>query len=172
MKKKFFIVLLILISTIYSGCGTSSGSNDNTLITSGEEELDLGTLSYQDLDLKETLEKENYKEIMMDIDQFFTTAIETVNKTYKIDMSFENGRVTAYADCKKLTARYKVYDNKISFSRITDEPDLDHATCQQSEDADQAVYQFLNNSFEATDIKDEKIIFKSDDFDAEVILTR
>jgi len=172
MKKKFFIVLLILISTIYSGCGTSNGSNDDTMITSGKKDLGLGTLGDQNLDLKETLEEKNFKEIMMDIDQFFATSIETINKTYKIDMSFENGKLTAYADCKKLTAHYKIDDKKISFSRITNEPDLDHATCQQSEDADQAVYQFLNNSFEANKIKENEISFISDDFDAEVVLKR
>jgi heat shock protein HslJ len=172
MKKRFFTVSLILVSIIYTGCGTSNGSDENFMVTSGNKSDKLGTLGTQELDLKQTLSEKNWTEIKMDIDQFFATSIATVNKTYKIDMSFENGNLTAYADCKKLTARYKADDTKITFSRITDEPDLDHATCQQSEDADQAVYQFLNNSFEATKIKKSEITFKSDDFDAEVVLKR
>ena len=172
MKKRFFTISLVLLSIIYTGCGSSNGSDSDIIISSGKKDDNLGTLSSQDLDLKETLSEKNWKEIMMDIDQFFATSISTVNKTYKIDMSFENSKLTAYADCKKLTARYKIDDTKISFSHISNEPDLDHATCLESEDADQAVYQFLNNSFEATKIKEKEITFRSDDFDAEVILAR
>lgn len=168
MKKIILIVLLFL----FSGCGTSSGSSDTILVTSGSNDDELSTLSTEDIDLKETLSSENWKEITMDLDKFYNTSIITVNKTYKIDMSFKNGEVLAYADCKKLTARYKIRDYEISFSRINYEADLDHATCQQSEYADQAVNNFLNNSFEAIKIKEDEVTFKSDDFDAEVILKR
>jgi heat shock protein HslJ len=172
MRKIVFSILFVLSSIIHIGCGSSSGSNADITITSGDQNGKLETLSNQEVDLKQTLSEKNWTEIKMDIDQFFATSIATVNKTYKIDMNFENGKVTAYADCKKLTARYKISDKSISFSHIGNEPDLDHATCIQSEDADQAVYQFLYNSFEATEIKDDKIVFKSDDFDAKVVLSR
>ena len=168
MKKIILTISLLFLV----GCGSSSGKNGEMSVNLGSKGNKLDTLSTQELDLKETLSSENWEEITMDLDKFYTTSISTVNKTYKIEMSFKDGKVLAYADCKKLTARYKVSDKEISFSRITYTADLDHATCQQSEDADQAVNQFLNNSFEATKIKKDKIIFKSDDFDAEVILKR
>ncbi len=165
-------IILTILLLLFSGCGTSSGTDGTILVTSGKNDDALGTLSTQQLDLKETLTSENWKEITIDLDKFYTTSISTVNKTYQIDMSFKDGEVVAYADCQKLTARYKISDQEISFSRVSYEADLDHAICQQSEDADQAVNQFLNNSFEASEIKEDEITFISDDFDAEVILRR
>jgi hypothetical protein len=168
MKKIILTGLLLFLV----GCGSSSGQNGTITVNSGSNDDTLGTLSTQGMDLKETLLGKNWEEITMDLDQFYTTSISTVNKTYKMDMSFKDGEIIAYADCQKLTARYKISDKEISFSRISYEADLDHASCQQSEDADQAVNQFLNNSFEASKIKEDEITFISDDFDAEVILKR
>ncbi len=168
MKKTILTISLLFLV----GCGSSSGKNGEISVNLGSKDDKLGTLSTQELDLKETLSSKNWEEITMDLDKFYTTSISTANKAYKIDMSFEDGKVLAYADCKKLTARYKISDKEISFSKISYEADLDHASCQQSEDADQAVNQFLNNSFEATQVKEDEITFKSDDFDAEVVLKR
>lgn len=172
MKKILLIISLLLSSIFYTGCDNANSTNGSFTVTSGEKVDTLGTLGEEQKDLKKILSGENWKEITMDLDQFFATSISTLDKTYKIDLSFDNQEIIAYADCKKLTARYKINNTAISFSRISNEPDLDHATCQQSEDADQAVYQFLYNSFEASSIKENEITFKSDDFDAEVILKR
>jgi hypothetical protein len=46
------------------------------------------------------------------------------------------------------------------------------ASCVEFEDADQAVYQFFNNTFEATSIKKDEIVFTSDDFDAKLVLQK
>ncbi|HIP02132.1 MAG TPA: META domain-containing protein [Campylobacterales bacterium] len=167
MKKIILTISLLFLI----GCGSSNGQDGTISVNLGSDDNALGTLSTQNMDLKETLSGENWEEITMDLDQFYTTSISTVNKTYKIDMGFKDGKVTAYADCQKLTARYKISDKEISFSRVSYEADLDHAFCQQSEDADEAVNQFLNNSFEAIRIKEDEITFQSDDFDAEVILS-
>lgn len=166
------ILFLIILLLLFSGCGASSGSGNNISVTSGSNDDTLGTLSIENRDLKETLTAKNWKTLTMDLDQFYTTAISTTIKTYKIDMNIENGKVTAYADCQKLTARYKIDDNVISFSKVGYGIDLDHASCQQSEDADQAVYEFLYNSFEVTKINEDEITFQSEDFDVEVVLKR
>ena len=168
MKK----ILLTIFLLLYSGCGTSSGSDGTILSTSSSNSDKLSTLSTQNMDLKDTLSSKNWKTITMDLDKFYTTSISTINKAYQIDMNFQDGKTIAYADCQKLTASYKINDTEISFSRISYEPDLEHAACQQSEDADQAVYQFFYNTFEAIKIKENEITFQSDDFNTEVILKR
>jgi len=173
MKKKLLIISLSLLSLAYVGCGTAHGSNGDITITSGEKSSDkLGTLSVEDLDLKQTLTKESYKEITMDIDKFVLTPISTVNKPYKIDISFKNGKVLAYADCQKITARYKVSDKALSFSQVSYAPAVKLATCIEVEDADQAVDQFLKGSYEAQKITEDEIVFASDDVDANVVLKR
>ena len=168
MKKTILIISLLFLA----GCGSSSGKDGTISITSGENDNSLETLSTQELDLKETLSSKNWEEITMDLDKFYGTSQSSVTKTFQIDMGFKDGKVIAYADCQKLTARYKIRDKEISFSRISYSADLDHTSCQPSEDADNAVHQFLNNSFEAIKSKKDQITFKSDDFDTEVILKR
>lgn len=170
--KKVYLSSLIILALISSGCSTSAGSDDGIIIASGSQESDLNALDNQNPDLKKTLSSKNWNEVNIDLDKFYPTSIATVKKSYLIDLNFEDGKVTAYADCKKLTARYKINENDISFSKVSYEPAIDLATCQESEDADQAIYEFLNNSFEATEIKEDEITFKSDNFDAQVTLKR
>lgn len=168
MKKTVLIILLLL----FSGCGSSNGSDGTISVTSSTDDDTLSTLSTQNFDFKETLSDKNWEEITMDLDEFYTTSISTINKTYQIDMSFKDGEVIAYADCQKLTARYKISDKEISFSKVIYKPAIELASCEEFEDADQAVYEFLNNSFEASKIKKDEITFQADDFDAEIVLKR
>jgi predicted small secreted protein len=173
MKKKLLTISLSLLSLVYVGCGTAHGSNGDIIITAGDKKADkLETLSVEDMDLKQTLTKERYKEITMDIDKFVPTAIRTINKSYKLDINFKNGKVLAYADCQKLTTKYKINNKLLSFSHVSYAPAIELATCVEVEDADQAVYQFLNGSYEAIKITENEIVFASDDIDAKVVLKR
>ncbi len=172
MKSTFYMISLILILLFSSGCGTSIESKNNTLMTSDAQEDTLETLSNQNIDLQSSITGKNWKKIVMDLDKFYPTAIRTVKKSYLIDMTFENNTATAYADCFKLSARYKITDKEISFSRISYEPAIELAVCQQSEDADQAIYEFMSNVFEATEADENQIIFKSNEFETEIILKK
>ncbi len=169
--KKTYAISLILFALLSSGCNSSASSNNDTVIKAGSQNSDLETLSTEDLDLKQTLASDRWTKITMNLSRFNSINPSYYQKSYLIELDFEDGKLTAYADCQKLTARYKISDNDISFSKITYNPD-DKAFCQQSEDADQAIYEFLNNSFEATDIQQDEITFKADDFDTEVTLKR
>lgn len=167
MKKTILTISLLFLV----GCGSSNGKDGTITVTSGEKEDKLGTLSTEKLDLGEALLGEKWIKLTTNLDKFYATTIsDYVN--YEIEMSFKDNEVVAYADCKKLTARYKIRDNELSFSKVTYNSDPDHASCKPSEDADQAVNQFLSNSFEATKINQNQITFKADDFDVELILER
>jgi heat shock protein HslJ len=169
--KKTYAISLILLTLLSSGCNSSVASSDNTIIKAGSQNSDLDTLSTDDLDLKQTLVSDRWTNITMNLSRFNSINPTYYQKSYLIELDFEDGKLTAYADCQKLTARYKISDNDILFSKITYNAD-DKAFCQPSEDADQALYEFLNNSFEATDIQKDEITFKADYFDTEVTLKR
>lgn len=173
MKHILYIISLVSI-LFYSGCetSTSTGSNDKTIVNLGADEDNLTVLNKKDLDLKELLTEAVWKEMVIDLDKFYQTTISRVEQSYLIEMLFEKSKVTAYADCFKLTAKYKIDDKELSFSRTTYEPAMDLATCQQSKDADQAVYQLFSNTFEATKIDKDEIIFYSDEFETEIKLKR
>ncbi len=170
MKSTFYMISLILILLFSSGCGTSIESKNNTLMTSDKQEDNLETLSDQNIDLKESITGKTWKKIIIDLDKFYPTAIQTVKKSYLIDLTFTNNTATAYADCFKLSAKYKITDKEISFSRISYEPAIELAICQQSEDADEAVFQLFSNDFEATEIKDGEITLYSQELEAEIKL--
>lgn len=163
----YFIITLILL-----GCSGSVGDKDGFIMTSGEVKDSIETLSLDNIDLKENLTKKNWTKISANLDKFYSFSTYSQKKDYSIKMTFENGNILAYADCKKLTARYIVNDKKISFYEVSYAPAIELATCQESEDADKVVYQFLLRDFEVIEIKDRQIIFKSHEIDTEVILSK
>jgi hypothetical protein len=167
MKPLLFTFSLLFLV----GCGTSNGKNSDFTISAGKKSENLGTLSIENLDLKETLYGKNWNKITMDLDKFYTTSISTVEKVYKIDMNFKDGKVLAYADCQKITAQYRVKKDEIKLSHAQYET-FDKPSCEEFKDADQAIYQFMNNSFEATKITKNEITFKSYDFDTEIKIER
>ncbi len=167
MKKIIYITSFISI-LFYTGCNAPSNPTEEVITLGGSDKID--TLNENNLDLKEVLEATKWKEIIIDLDKFYPTVISTLEKSYLIDMSFENGKLTAYADCQKLTAKYKIDKKEISFSRISYTPAIELASCQESKDADQAVNQFLSNTFEASKIQKDEIIFYSDNFETEIRL--
>lgn len=169
--KKTYAISLILLALLTTGCNNSTTLSDDTVITAGSQNNDLETLSKEDLDLKQTLISKKWTKITMNLSKFNSINLSYFQKSYLIELDFQDGKLTAYADCQKLTARYKISDKDISFSKITYKAD-DKVFCQPSEDADQAIYEFLNNSFEATSIEKDEISFKADYFDTEVTLKR
>jgi len=169
MKKIIYMTSFISI-LFYTGCNVPSNSTEEVITLGSDDKID--TLSEKDLNLKELLEDAKWKEIVIDLDKFYPTVIESVEKSYLIDMSFKNGKVTTYADCQKLTAKYKITKKAISFSHISYAPAIELTSCQQSEDADQAVNQLFSNTFEVSQMQKDEIIFYSDDFEAEIKLKR
>lgn len=173
MFKHFALGISLITLIMFTGCGTTI-SSDEALTVNGDtsSNSDLDTLGSSTLDLQETLEKQSWDEMTLDLDQFDSFTYATSEKTYKIEMSFEDGLVSAYADCYKLTARYKIDESDISFSNITYGPAVELASCIQSLDADQAVYQLFLHDFEATDIASKEITLYNYDFDTEIVLSR
>lgn len=169
--KKTYAISLILFTLLTTGCDNSTTLNDDTVITAGSQNSDLEILGEEDLDFKQTLTSDKWTKITMNLSKFNSVNPSYFQKSYLVELDFKDGKLTAYADCQKLSARYKISDKDISFSKITYKAD-DKAFCQPSEDADQAVYEFLNNSFEATNIEKDEVTFKADYFDTEVTLKR
>jgi hypothetical protein len=174
-----FLMLFVVI-----GCGGTYGdrellkSSDDKVQSLGKEVKEqnqtLSTLgsSTKNLDLAKVLTKKAWEKISINLDKFYTTPTQTQIKEYKIDMKFEDSTVLAYADCQKLTATYRVQNNKVQFFNIQYSPAIELATCIESKDADKAVYELMLQDFEVTDIKEKQITFKSYIFDTDVILKR
>lgn len=171
MKKSFSIIFIFILGFFCSGCGNTAATGE-LVILGATTENNLSTLSNEVLDLEEVLSSKSWEKIAIDLDQFYATPFSTVLKSYAIDMSFDEGKVTAYADCQKLTAHYKINDKALSFSKITYSPAIDVATCIESQDADQAVHELFSYTFEATKVEDREIILFSDDVEAEITLKR
>ncbi len=177
MIKKVFLYLVIFISILFfSGCNTStdttiSSSKNQNIESLGSNNKDtLGVSQKKEMSLKDALLNKRWREIVIDLDEFYMTISDTNKKSYIIDMSFSEDSVIAYADCFKLSARYKISDNKISFSKISYGQAIELAVCQESEDANEAVFQLFSNDFTATKIEDDKILFYSQELEADIEL--
>ena len=172
---KLFLSLFI-ITALFQGCNTtaSSSSDDITIkSTTGDEANDLSTLSMENTDLHTFLMQKNWKSIKTDIFAFYGSSnLPATVHTYTIDMMFAKKSVTAYADCQKVTANYKVNGKEIAFSKVSVAPAIELATCTESEYADDAVIALFENSFEVTKMTEKEVTLEAVDFDTTVVLGR
>ncbi|MCH9813742.1 MAG: hypothetical protein K0U47_07340 [Epsilonproteobacteria bacterium] len=172
MKKTFYIFCSFIILIFSTGCGTPV-EETNSLTTSGSTiEDNLYTLNSPTFDLDKIVSQKKWSNMEIDLDQFYQTPFSTVKKPYRIEMEFKEQKVTAYADCQKLTASYKIADKTLSFSKLSYAPAVDVASCIESEDADQAVYQFFNHTYETIETSAKAVTFQANEVEAKVTLTR
>ncbi len=164
----FFALLLL------GGCNTSvsSGGTSDISIKAQDSDGELDTLSTNIQNDKEFLQKTSWKKIRADVSHFYLNNNFPTLSEYTIDMKFEKRVVTAYADCQKITANYKLRDEEISFSNISIAPAVELATCIESQYADDAVLAFFENDFLLEGVDQSKARFSALDFDTVIELYR
>ncbi len=176
--RNFKGILLLVLFLVSQGCQSTISRDGSVSISAGsapqEQNGDLGTLSTQQADLKKVLQQSQWYAIKTDIAAFYENSIyPAAYKRYTVTMRFGKREVVAYADCQKITARYSVEENrKLTFSTPEIGPDLEHATCIESQYADDAVIAFFENSFTLHKASEKRVVLTSDDFDVNVELLR
>ena len=170
MKTIFFSISTIIL--LFVGCNTTTEKDGTITLNSGKKLNPLGTLGLSSKELKEVVFGKNWTKLNLDLDDFITQSIETPKQDYVIDLNFKDNNILAYADGQKITATFKIDGDKLSFSKIIMEADLDHSYTNDFMDADQALYSFLNGSYKATKIEENLIVLKSEETDSEVTLKR
>jgi len=160
---------------LFQGCGSSTSSSNGSInVASVESGSDTGlqTLSEENRNLQDALQKSEWKEIVCNVSKLYNDAAgyPEVMQNYSIQMQFSQKEVLAYADCQKITARYKVREDEISFSEIAIAPAIELASCQEFEYADDAVLGFFENSYTLQTIRKNEIVLEADTVDTSVIL--
>ena len=178
MRKQSIAGMLLIVVGLFSGCGStvSSGENSEIIIKSSTKDITsntLDTLSLSSVDIQKELQKKPWRVIKADISAFYENSLySTGMKRYLIELSFQDKRIVAYADCQKIMAHYQIDAKHIAFSKLSVTSAIDLASCMESEYADDAVITFLENSFNIEKITEDEVFFSADDFDTSVILTR
>ncbi len=164
--KYAFILISTALVLLFSGCGEIKSA-----ATMGASEgRGMGSLTFnEDQSLKDILKNQNFSTIVMDLDKFLNGEESTPN-AYEIDMAFSTSRVEVVADCQIVQAKYKVSGDELSFSKVSIRPATELPTCKESERADDAVYNFFQNSYTLKSINNASITLHSDDVDSDVTL--
>ena len=117
------------------------------------------------------LEGTRWTKVEADLEQFGVKKLgnDFGYKDYLIDMKFGIDEVIAYADCFEIKAKYKQENNRIYFSKISQEIAYQLPTCIESEDADQIIYSFFQHDYKIETLKKESLTFRSIDIDAVII---
>jgi len=174
MLKKITVTLLSATILLMSGCGSTGDSIPTSTVgpSSGSGDSNgLGGLSGNE-DIAAFLEESAWTSITMDLDKFL---FDTTGKTsdYDIQMTFKDGVVTALADCNIVTASYKINDNEMTFYRVSaPKPAIDYPTCQEFQDAENAVSSFFSSDYFVSANKQTEVSLESMEIDASVVLTR
>ncbi len=173
--RSFQLFILMMSILLLQACGSSSGIKDDTTIISNDGDIQnsLNTLSINSQDIQAVLIKGVWKSIDINIASFYeNNNLPRYKKKYKINMVFQDHKVVAYADCQKITAKYKIKDKTISFSNATIAPAIELPSCQQFEYADDALLAFVSNVFEVKEISEKKALLSAPDFDTDVLISR
>ncbi len=171
---KGIVFVLILILFWFQGCGSAGGEKANVdITTTASKKSDLQTFSTLAQDLKKSLREQRWKAIACDLKTLDSGSWDAPGmRRYPIDMRFGDREVVVYADCQKLTARYRVDGKKLSFSQSRIAPAIDLASCEESEYADDAVWAFFENSYTLRSANEEALIFDAQEADTTVTLYR
>ncbi len=170
MKMRFTMSLFVSTLVLFSGCGSSS-VRDGAKMSSGDDR-DMGSLTIDDnLSLKKLLKGRTFRALDMDLDKFVNDEKGNV-KLYEVDMTFHNNSVEALADCQIVKAKYRVSNDELSFSKISMRPATELPSCKESEDADEAVYNFFRNSYTLKNSSESSIKLYSEDVESEVTLIK
>ncbi len=167
-------VMVFIALLLFGGCdaSVSSAGKSDISIKAHDKDDELDTLSTNSQNDREFLQKFSWKKIKADVSQFYLNDNFPTLNEYTVEMKFEKRVVTAYADCQKITANYKLRDSRISFSNISIAPAVELATCIESQYADDAVLAFFENDFLIEHIEQSKAKFSALDFDALIELYR
>ncbi len=166
-------ILLAGLLLGFGGCESSVSDRGVSIKAGGGADSGLSTLSDAQLDPHVVLMTGSWHRIEMPVAAFYENSIyPTASHSYAIDMHFGESTVTAYADCQKVTAHYRISDKEIAFSKASIAPAVDLATCEESEFADDAVMALFENSFTIEKVLPKEVVLHSEDFDTQVKLKR
>ena len=168
MKKISNLFTILILFLFIQGCDNSVDINGGTLSSSNSN--DIGSLSGGE-DLKSILQERSFKAISIDLDAYrYDNPYK--NREYKIDMTFGKNRVTGVADCNRFEASYKVSNDELSFLRVHIAPADDLVTCQEFEDADEAVNAFFSDVYTLSGVNNKRVTLDSQNHETSVELTR
>ena len=170
-------VVAVMLVLGFGGCESTISDDGAVSIKAGgtkDETQTLGTLSLDQEGIEKLLKLSVWHKIRTDIRAFYENRnYPEQAHDYSVDLRFGTKEVTAYADCKKITARYKVEGKKLTFWHVsTPAPAVDLATCEESEFADEAVLALFENSFSVTSIDTHRAKLYNEDFDTTIELRR
>ena len=172
MIKNATTLLLLGALTFLGGCSSSVDTKSQS--TNGPSSNSGGTLGSMSgsEDIKAYLEESGWKSVSLDLDKYLYD-MKGSTKSYTMQMDFKDGKVTALADCNIITARYKVKDDEVSFSRVSSpKPALDIPTCKEFKDADKAVSAFFSSDYSVTPRTQNELSLTALDVDTSVTLKR
>ncbi len=172
IKKLFSLSFIGVVLLLLSGCG--SNSIDNGEATKGPSSggsKTIGSLSGSE-DIAAYLEKRKWTGISIDLNKYlYDTASRA--KTYTIEMRFVKGKVDVLADCSIITARYRIKDDEITFSRISSpKPAIDNPSCREFKDADNAISAFFSSGYVVNAKTADEAMLEATDIETSVTLTR
>ncbi len=170
MMKRTTVTLWMVALLLMSGC--SSSSTENLESTSGPSAGDgrvVASLNGGETGI--SLEGKSWTSIEIDLMKYLRGTSDR-EKSYKIEMMFEESTVLVEADCYDITARYKFKDDELSFSRVSSPTTVNRATCSGFKDADNAVLAFFSSDYTVSNSTQNSMTLEATDLDASVTLKR
>jgi heat shock protein HslJ len=159
-----------------SGCESTISNDGSVSIKAGGTKSDgdtLTTLALNEENIQTLLTVAPWTKIEANIQAFYENGnYPSDRESYTIFMTFDKRTVTAYADCQKVTAKYRLNGKDITFNDLSIAPAIDLPTCVESEFADDAVAALFENSFKVTKITQKEALFEALDFDTNIVLKR
>ena len=175
MIKKKSALLLVVASLMMSGCGSTGGGDDNNSTgpsaNGANSQKAIGSQNLSE-DIKASLEKKSWNSLALDLDIYLYDTKKRV-KSYPVTMDFKDGKVTALADCYIVTAKYRVKEDELSFTRVSSpKSDIDNPRCKEFKGAENAVSSFFSSNYIVNTSSENSVTFEATDIEAEVILKR
>lgn len=168
---------LVLAGLLFGLSGCESTISDSGAVrvkaggTAGSSSLE--TLALDTGNIQKLLMLAPWTKIETDIRAFYENDnYPSARAGYTIIMTFDRRKVTAYADCQRVTANYRINGKEITFRDVAIAPAIELATCIESEYADDAVIALFENSFEVKKMTEKEAVLEAIDFDTEVVLKR
>jgi hypothetical protein len=173
MIKQVTTSLLLATVLFLSGCnsGSNSATTENGAGPSSAAAQTIGSMSGGE-DISAYLEDDTWSNIELDLDTYLYD-IEGEKKVYNLEMTFAEGKVTVLADCSYITARYKIKEDELSFSKVSSpKPALDLPTCTEFKDADDAVIALFSSDYKVKPYTRDEVILEATDIETSVTLKR
>ncbi len=170
MIKSTFVTLCMTGLLMMSGCSSNSLDSNTKGPSSGDGKT-VGSLSGGESAIP-SIEGEEWSTIEIDLMHYLRGTKDRI-KPYTIKMTFEGKEVLAEADCYTITARYKLRDDELSFSKVSSPKSVDRASCRGYRDADEAVLAFFTSDYTILKSSNPKaVVLEATDLDTSVTLKR